>query len=101
MHTNRSNLAVFATGTASIFATALLTLAATPAASAAPRCENPGLMADRKACEKAREGADALRRFVSRTQSIYGLYFWDYIMPEQMDRQATTAAPDSRVAKAE
>jgi hypothetical protein len=69
--------------------TALL-LAAVPAfvvpASAQSRCDAPRDHADRRACEAAREGPDALRRFISRTQSIYGLYFFDYMTSDDIAR---------------
>ncbi len=55
-------------------------------AFAAPRCEAPTDRVDRIACAKAKEGPDALRRFVSRTQSIYSLYFWDYMSESDLDR---------------
>lgn len=69
--------------------TALL-LAAVPAfvvpASAQNRCDAPRSPADRRACEAAREGPEALRRFVWRTQGIYGLYFGDYMTADDIDR---------------
>ncbi len=55
-------------------------------ATAATRCEAPTSRVDRVACEKAKEGPDALRRFVQRTQSIYGLYFWDYMTAVDLER---------------
>jgi len=55
-------------------------------AIAAPRCDAPGSLADRRACDVAKQGPDALRRFIHRTQSIYGLYFWDYMSPAEIER---------------
>lgn len=46
------------------------------------RCDHPEHIADRRACEYAQQSPDALRRFIERTQSIYGLYFNDYVRPE-------------------
>ena len=72
-------------------------------AVAAPRCEAPRLsVVDRRACDKAKEGPDALRRFISRTQSIYALYFWDYMSPSDLERyyarqqMAATLRPEER-----
>jgi hypothetical protein len=75
---------------------ALLALLAASAVGASPRCEQPRQPADRIACQKAAEGADALRRFVTRTQGIYQLYYWDYVgTPPAAARHgdASAAAP--------
>lgn len=48
-----------------------------PPAHAASRCEQPTVGGEARACAAEREGADALRRFVTRTRMIYGLYFFD------------------------
>jgi hypothetical protein len=61
-------------------------------ADAAPRCDTPRHPVDLRACDIAQQGPDALRRFVARTQIIYGLYFWDYTTPEAIDRQRTRLA---------
>lgn len=50
------------------------------------RCDAPRSPADRRACEAAREGPQALRRFIWRTQGIYGLHFGDYMTAEDIDR---------------
>jgi hypothetical protein len=44
---------------------------------AASRCDGPTIGGDARACAAEREGPEALRRFVTRTRMIYGLYFWD------------------------
>ena len=66
--------------------TVLLAAAATAVAmvslgaQAQSRCSAPPTQADRRACELAGAGRlDDLRRFIQRTQSIYGLYFYDYV----------------------
>ncbi len=66
--------------------TLLLTLGAAAAAAvsvgahAQSRCSAPATQADQRACQLARAGRlDDLRRFIQRTQSIYGLYFYDYV----------------------
>jgi hypothetical protein len=69
----------------------------TATAQAAPRCDQPRQPADRIACAKAAEGPDALRRFVTRTQAIYQLYYWDYV-PAHAPAQAE-AAPLTVAAK--
>jgi hypothetical protein len=44
------------------------------------RCDAPPTQADQRACQMARAGRlDDLRRFIQRTQTIYGLYFHDYV----------------------
>lgn len=69
---------------------ASLLLAAVPSfvvpASAQTRCDAPRVPADRRACEAAREGPQALRRFIWRTRGIYGLYFGDYMTDDDIDR---------------
>ena len=48
------------------------------------RCDHPQRFDDRRACEYAQQEPAALRRFIERTQSIYGLYFYDYIRPDAL-----------------
>jgi hypothetical protein len=47
-------------------------------ALAASRCDSPQGAIEQRACAKAAEGPDALRRFVERTRMIYGLYYYDF-----------------------
>jgi hypothetical protein len=54
------------------------------------RCDGPNGMIETRACAKAAEGNDALRRFVSRTQGIWNLYYYDYARADTSD--TTTAA---------
>ena len=61
------------------------------AAIAEHKCDNPGSTIDRRACAKAAEGPDALRNFVARTQTIWGLYYWDYARRDE-ERPAPSAA---------
>jgi hypothetical protein len=56
----------------------LATLCSPMVASAEHKCENPRTTIDQRACAKAAEGPDSLRNFVSRTKTIWGLYYWDY-----------------------
>jgi hypothetical protein len=61
---------------------------------------------DAKACAAAAEGADSLRRFVSRTQAIYHLQVADYArfegdpLPSQVSRpqHASAQKPTQSVA---
>ena len=59
------------------------------------RCDNPQGSVDRRACEMAAQGPDALRRFVERTRGIYELYYWDYI---QTPMHGAMAATPTRIA---
>jgi hypothetical protein len=60
--------------------TALLLAGLAELSSAAVDCRAPGSSIDRRACAKAAEGPEALRRFIERTRMIYGLYYWDYMV---------------------
>lgn len=60
---------------------------------------------DARACAHAAEGPDSLRRFVTRTQGIYGLRMRDYARfvgdePKAASAQATQATPRDSVAGA-
>ena len=57
---------------------AMLAAVALTPALAATKCDNPKGAIELRACAKAVEGADALRRFVTRTASIYALYYFEY-----------------------
>ena len=64
---------------ASVLASILSAAAIWPSATiAANKCDDPRSEIDRRACAKASEGPDVLRRFVWRTQPIWNLYYWDY-----------------------
>jgi hypothetical protein len=56
-------------------------------AQAEYRCNTPPTPEDKRACELLRtDGPDALRWFIQRTRSIYGLYFYDYINEADVHR---------------
>lgn len=66
------------------------------------RCDAPRSTIDQRACAKAAEGPEALRRFVERTRTIYALYYFDYARgeapivaaaPVRVSDAATAAAP--------
>jgi len=47
------------------------------------RCNAPPTPEDKRACEMAQMGRfDDLRRFIQRTSSIFGLYFYDYVQAD-------------------
>jgi len=57
------------------------------AAHAEYRCAAPPSPEAQRACELARQDSpDALRQYVQRTSSIYGLSFHDYARPADYDR---------------
>lgn len=63
------------------------------------RCDDPHGMIEKRACLKAAEGPDTLRRFVSRTQGIWNLYYYDYARPDPTDTAAPAAiAPQAPAA---
>ena len=63
------------------------------------RCGSPPTPADRRACEMAKRGAaDELRRFIQRTASIYGLYFYDYVQPAEKEARRASKAPSIAAA---
>jgi hypothetical protein len=81
---------------------AMALAAAAQPAVAANRCDNPGDVAVRRACEYAAQGPDELRRFVERTQSLYQLYYWDYAQPaatETAKSDATRVASNAPAVK--
>ena len=59
------------------------------------KCDRTNLsMADATACAKAAESTTALRQYVQRTQSLHGLYVWDYVRRDE----TPTAQVATRVA---
>jgi hypothetical protein len=47
------------------------------------KCNLPVVTFDRVACEKAKEGPDALRQYIQRIQGITSLQFSDYVNEAQ------------------
>ncbi len=74
-----------------------LMLAAAPmlSAQAAYRCDVPRAGPEARACAMAAQGPEALRWFIERTRSVYGLYYYDYAKPEN-PRIAAAPAPAGR-----
>jgi hypothetical protein len=79
-------------------ALALAVLTMTGFAHAEYRCDAPPTPLDRRACEKAKEGPQALRRFVEAQRPLHSLYFFDYMTEAQLvawrnGRRAIVTAP--------
>jgi hypothetical protein len=62
-------------------------------------CNKPGNGMETRACAKAAEGFDSLRRHVQRTQMIYQLDFNDYAKYVRQDDTVLTAQNRQDVAK--
>jgi hypothetical protein len=62
------------------------------------KCNAPGAHIDRVACEKAKEGPQALRRYVERVRMIESLQFSDYVSEAQA-RAWLQAESDRAAAK--
>jgi hypothetical protein len=72
---NRSiRIPLIALAAAIVLATTLVP----PAHSAVVDCANPQGIGEARACEKAAQGANELRRFIERTQAIYLLSYQDF-----------------------
>jgi hypothetical protein len=76
------------------FAIAALATVVSVAARAEYRCDASTLPEEKRACELVKQGPDALRRFIERTRSIYGLYFYDYVTQADFDRWETARRID-------
>ena len=87
--------------TAPIAATLVLTaLALVPSTSfAGHRCDRPRGVGEERACAKAAEGPEALRRFITRTRMIWGLSYADYAGDEVPPRVAAPH-PDNGIRTA-
>jgi hypothetical protein len=92
----------FAATGATLNAILALIAAVSVPAHAEYRCGSPSLQEDRRACELAkRDAPDDLRRFIQRTSSIYGLFFYDYVSGADFNRwEAVRRAGSERSMKA-
>lgn len=85
-----------------ILSCAVVAAGIAPAAHAEFKCDGrPLARADAIACAHAAQGADSLRRFVARTQKIYGWHMNDYVRfvgDEERKRQSVEST--SAVANA-
>ena len=69
-------------------------LSITQPAYAEYKCDQKFLsQVDAKACAAAAEGADSLRRFLSRTRGVYGLQIADYARFEDEAKTSSVARP--------
>jgi len=59
-------------------ALALILGSAAPSVLAAGRCDRPTVGGEARACAARQAGPEALRRFILRTETIYGLSYWDF-----------------------
>jgi hypothetical protein len=59
-------------------AVALLFWSAAHSALAAGRCDQPTVGGEARACAARQEGPASLRRFILRTETIYGFSYWDF-----------------------
>lgn len=91
---NRIRLSAWSAAAALVLGTFYAT-----AAVATPRCEPPNLPGERMACEKAKESPESLRRFIERTQSVYSLYFWDYMSEADLDKRAAQRQAQSETSR--
>ena len=72
----------------------LLSVAVSPAAQAQFKCDQPHLTrVDATACALGAKDAASLRRYVTRTQAIYGLQMKDYVRFEGDEPTAPPARP--------
>jgi hypothetical protein len=87
---NRTRRSLWPSAAALIIGSLLATTA-----FAQTRCATPDLPGERMACLKAKESPDALRRFIDRTQSIYGLLFYDYISQADLNKRVAQRQPQA------
>jgi len=62
------------------------------------KCDRPVSPIDRRACDQTADGADALRRFVTRTRMIYALDIYDYLREREPAPGATSATEAAKPA---
>ena len=75
------NAKVFRLTAAAVFGAVLTTAAV---AHTNYKCNDPRTPIDRRACEAAKQGPDALRRFIERMRVIESLDFYDYMTDAQL-----------------
>lgn len=64
------------------------------------KCDAPSMNVDRTACEKAKEGPAALRRYIERVRMIESLQFSDYANEAQARAWAQNESTRAAVKKA-
>ena len=78
---NRFNAIAFRFAAAAFFGAVLSSAAI---ASSNYKCDKPGTPIDRRACDAAAQGPEALRRFIERVRVIESLEFSDYMTDAQL-----------------
>jgi hypothetical protein len=78
----------------------LLVAASVPTAALAQyKCDQPVTAIDKRACEQAALGPDALRHFVDRTRMILGLDIYNYLRDPQPAMVAANTGDAAKAAK--
>ena len=76
-------------------------LALAPSTSLAEhRCDHPRGIGEERACAKAAESPEALRRFITRTRMIWGLSYADFARDEPASLRAAAPHPDNGIRTA-
>ena len=78
---NRFNATAFRFAAAALFGAVLSSAAI---ASSNYKCDEPRTPIDRRACDAAAQGPEALRRFIERMRVIESLEFSDYMTDAQL-----------------
>jgi hypothetical protein len=76
------------------------TLTTATVARADYKCDEPRTLIDRRACEAAKQGPEALRHFIERIRVIESLDFYDYMTEAQLLAWREVKEP-TRTAKRE
>jgi hypothetical protein len=76
------------------FAALIAMFAVAGSAHAAFVCDDPPSAVDKRACDAAEQGPEALRHFIQRMRPVHNLYFYDYV------NEARLVAWDARDARA-
>ncbi len=79
-----------------LFGAAMTTAAA---ARAEYKCDKPATRIDRQACEAAKQGPEALSRFIHRMRVVENLYFLDYVNEAQALAWREKAEPAQTAAR--
>jgi len=78
-----------------LLAVAVVAATVSTGANAEYRCQALSTPEDNVACELAKlDRPDELRLFIERTRSIYGLYFYDYVSQNDVDRWYAARDPE-------
>jgi hypothetical protein len=67
------------------FSALIISVAFAGTAHAGYLCDKPPSPVDRRACEAAWQGPEALRHFMQHIRPIHNLYFFDYVDEARLD----------------